>query len=111
MMKKTTEMKVRDSIKKAINNWANEYIDGFDEAFIEIYQINSMYDLYSDIEIDGRVYTYKELHYCQLSDVLYKTALIEVNRLKLESIPIEVIFDTIGEELDELSKYIDIRLD
>lgn len=104
-------MKVRNAIKRAINNWANEYIDGFDEAFIEIYGINSMYDLYEDIEIDGRVYTFKELHYCQLSDVLYKTALIEVNRLKLESIPIEVIFDIIREELDELSKYIDIRLD
>ena len=111
MMKKTTEMKIRDAIKKAINKWASEYIDGFDQAFIEIYGINSMYDLYSDIEIDGRLYTHKELHYIQLSDVLYKTALIEVNKLKLESIPIEVIFDAIGEELDELSKYIDIRLD
>ena len=111
MMKKTTEMKIRNTIKKAIDKWSCEYIDGFDEAFMEIYGINSMYDLYSDIEIDGRVYTYKELHYCQLSDVLYKTALIEINKLKLNSIPIEVVFDAIGEELDELSKYIDIRLD
>ena len=108
---KKTEERIRKVIKKAIDRWAQEYIDGFDEAFIEIYGINSMYDLYEDIEIDGRVYTFKELHYCQLSDVLYKTALIEINRLKLESIPIEVIFDAIGEELDELSKYIDIRLD
>ena len=111
MMKKTTEMKIRDTIKEAINKWASEYMDGFDEAFIEIYGINSMYDLYSDIEIDEKMYTHKELHYLQLSDVLYKVALVEINRLKLESIPIEVIFDAIGEELDELSKYIDIRFD
>lgn len=106
-----TEERIRKVIKKAITDWADEYMDGFDQAFIEIYSINSMYDLYSDIEVDGRVYTHKELHYLQLSDVLYKTALIEINRLKLESIPIEVIFDAIGEELDELSKYIDIRFD
>lgn len=110
-MAKITEMKIRKVIKSAISDWASEYIDGFDEAFIEIYGINSLYDLYEDIEIDGTVYTYKELHYLQLSDVLYKTALIEVNRLKLETFPIEIIFDIIGEELDELSKYIDIRLD